>query len=218
MRVFQRDMTPYKTIDPFGNEVSFRPELRSDVGGIMAYHSTEGELLSIVLKYVEQRGLKPATLEDNARSTLEWAETLGQGGGTCSEHFGGHDVSALMFFTGWDIPFAKLGKDNTTLKRSIDGIVTESHGAYFAYLDNDNNLAFAYEPREKPSVPEKEVCAVYSPEDVDHLIKGLLYQSAKGLGRTSCRQLRGILECRFSEEFQREVVNHERDTWKVVKV
>ena len=205
MRVFQTDITPYKTIDPLGNEVSFRPEIDPDRGGIMAYHSTEGELLATVLKYVHQKGIKPASLEDNARATLEWASSLGQGGGTCTEHFGGFDNDARMFLTGWTIPLHKLDKNNTTTQHSCDGVIDGGGGVYMAYIDADENLVFAHEVRDKLPVPKKNILARYYPSDADNLIKGLLYQSAKGLGRTSCRQLRDILAYRFSEQFEADV-------------
>lgn len=205
MRVLQTDTTPYLTIDPLGNQVSFRPEISPDRRGIIAYHSTEGELLSIVLKYAEQIGIKPKSLTDNAKGTLEWAISLGQGGGTCAEHFGGFDRDVRMFFTEWNIPLPRLDKDNSATQNSFDGVVRNGGGVYMAYLDVDGNLVFAYEPKEQERIPKKNICALYYPDDVDHLIKGLLYQSAKGLGRTSCKQLVDILGYKMSDQFHLDV-------------
>ena len=217
MRVFQTDITPYATTDPFGNKVSFRPELDPDRRGIIAYHSTEGELLSIVLKYVEQIGIKPESLRDGARGTLEWATSLGQGGGTCAEHFGGCDQDARMFFTGWTVPLQRLDKKNTATQNSFDGLISNGDGIYMAYLDADNNLAFAYEPKEGKRMPKKDVRALYYPDDADHLIKGLLYQSAKGFGRTSCRQLIDILGYRLSDQFQVDVAEMQAEDRKLTQ-
>lgn len=210
LRAFQRDITPYKTIDPFGNEVSFRPEIESDLGGLMAYHSTEAVLLTIILRYVDQIGLKPESLKDGAKAIREWSATLGQHGMGCTEHFGGFDRESAMFFTGWGFPFRRLNDNGTTTGSSIDGIVTEGRGAYLAYLDKNNNLVFTFEPEKKSPNRPKKVNAIYHPEDIDPFIKGLLYQSAKGFGRTSCQQLRNILEYRFSDQLAKdlEIINH----------
>lgn len=205
MRVFQTDITPYKTVDPFGKEVSFRPELDLDRGGIIAYHSTEGELLITVLKYIHQIKLNADALDGNAKKTLAWAESLGQRGGGCAEHFGGLDQDARRFFVGWDLPLVELDKDNSTHQRSRDFIGTTGDGMYGAYLDCKNNLVFAYEPKNAIHSSQKNPVAVYSPEDATHLIKGLLFQSAKGLGRTSCKQLRSIIEYRVSGQIERDL-------------
>jgi len=217
MRIYQRDVTAYSTMDPFGNKVTFRPEIDPDRGGIMAYHSTEGEFLATILRYVEQRGIKPESLEDGAKKTLEWAASLGQGGGTCTEHFGGFDRDARRFFPGWKIPLWKLDKNNSTDKHSIDGIIDASGGVYMAYLNADENLVFSYESRDKERKSEKNVCAIFYPDDADHLIKGLIYQSAKGLGRTSCRQLINILEYRFSGQFEIDMREQEERFNKISK-
>ncbi|MEK6848827.1 MAG: hypothetical protein AABX65_04310, partial [Nanoarchaeota archaeon] len=54
LRVYQTDITPYKTIDPLGNRVAYRPETEPDRRVITAYHSTEGQMLTAVLKWIEQ--------------------------------------------------------------------------------------------------------------------------------------------------------------------
>ncbi|MFH1683134.1 MAG: hypothetical protein ABIA37_05040, partial [Candidatus Woesearchaeota archaeon] len=41
LRIFQTDIAPYPTIDPFGNLIEMRPEMDTDKHTIAAYHSTE---------------------------------------------------------------------------------------------------------------------------------------------------------------------------------
>ena len=71
--------------------------------------------------------------------------------------------------------------------------------------DSKNNLVFAIEPREEEASPEKRVATRFMPKEADHLIKGLLYQSAKGLGRTSGAQLIAMLEYRVSPEYDSDL-------------
>ncbi len=52
--------------------------------------------------------------------------------------------------------------------------------------------------------PRKRISMRFQPEDAEHLVKGLIYQSAKGRGGTSARQLLAIMEYRFSESFDRD--------------
>src|SRR3989344_3509125 len=108
LRVFQVDKTPYKTFDPVGNEVSYRPEFLSDKQGIWGYHSTEPALFASILRWIEQCRIPNESLEDKARKTIEWAKTLGQGGGSCAEHFGGFELNTRMNFVCWDYPLPVL--------------------------------------------------------------------------------------------------------------
>jgi hypothetical protein len=44
----------------------------------------------------------------------------------------------------------------------------------------------------------------FLPEDMDNVIRGLLYQAASGLGRTSARRLIDMMEYRFSPKFDKD--------------
>lgn len=207
MRIYQTDITPYETADPMGNTIHYRPQFRDDNGCIAAYHSTESAMLITVLKYAEQTkkrsSTKPKTLEDKAQSTIRWAKSFGQHGGGCAEHYGGFDRDAkLLFFPWWDCPLPVLNENNETNKQTHNCIPTAYGGDYGAYMSQRGELLFSHENFSKPST-KKGISAFYQPDEIDHLIKGLLYQSAMGLGRTSVRQLISILEYRFSEDFEK---------------
>ena len=201
LRVFQVDKTPYKTFDPVGNEVSYRPEFLSDKQGIWGYHSTEPALFASILRWIEQCRIPNESLEDKARKTIEWAKTLGQGGGSCAEHFGGFELNTRMNFVCWDYPLPVLDANNSTTQPVDRGVYTDGETAYFAYVNQENELVFSREKDPRAS-PKKEIRARFVPDDADHLIHGLIYQSAVGIGRTPAKALIDMLEYYFSEQFQ----------------
>ena len=49
-----------------------------------------------------------------------------------------------------------------------------------------------------------ENSVTFLPEDTNNLIKSLLYQAARGLGRTTERQLLDIIEYRYSSKTNKE--------------
>ena len=49
-RLFRTDITPYETLDPLGNKVNYRPQLRSDQKSISGYHSVEIDFFATILK------------------------------------------------------------------------------------------------------------------------------------------------------------------------
>ena len=96
--------------------------------------------------------------------------------------------------------------DNYTKDRPICGLGTTSEGSYGIYLTSKGELAFVYENFAKRELNlKKNISVSFYPEEISHVIEGLLYQSAKGLGRTSVKQLIDIVEYRFSDEFPREL-------------
>lgn len=204
LRVFQTDVAPYATTDPFGNGILLRPELPADRHIIAAYHSTEGSMLVAVMKYIEQQGIDTNYRSDGAKSLVEWGRSLGQGGGSCAEHFGGFDQSPMLFFSAYDIPIPQLSEENETDKHSTHWLGTIGDSGYGAYITHNGDLVFSHQNRDEMRNPKKSISARFLPEDAEHLVKGLIYQSAKGLGRTSARQLLGILEYRHSPQFKND--------------
>ena len=205
LRIFQKDMTPYDTYDPLGNLVEYRPLMRSDNRVIGGYHSTEGGLLVSVLKYVKQLNVRSEILKDR-NSVLEflaWAKSLGQGGGTCAEHFGGFDSYPMNFLHSMDVPLPVLDADRKTDEHTRDYVTTASHHklAYGLYVGLDQDLVFMIENLEEN---KKEFAASFHSDESDHLIKGLFFQSARGLGRTSVLQLIQILDFYTSGEYEKE--------------
>lgn len=207
LRILQRDITVYETTDPLGNRVAYRPETEEDSMPVSAYHSTEPYLLVALLKYVDQLGLKPKALKDNAGKTREWARSLGQGGYTCAEHFGGYDNDPRTFFVMWQTALPQLGSDykqNESWNPHM--LITESGSSYNIAIGPQREFMMVFRhkdaPKDAPTLYKG--AASFLPEEVDNVIKGLFIQAAEGLGRTSANQLASILEYRFSPQMQED--------------
>ena len=75
---------------------------------------------------------------------------------------------------------------------------TTGEGSYFTYVAHNGDFVLSYQDKENPVKP---INMRFLPEDAEHLVNGLIYQSAEGLGRTSAKQLLDIIEFRFSDVF-----------------
>lgn len=197
------DNTPYKTIDPLGNTVQFRPEYRN-TKYLSAYHSTECSLLVTLLRYIEQLDIKIPELENGAKELIEWSKTLGQVFGNAAD--AGFDSGfgvANKFNNGLPIPV--LNKRFQTNKNITYFVLTSGGGLYEAHIGPNQELMFSF--RSEKDIEEgkkkitKEPDIFFYPEEAKHLIKGLFVQASKGLGRTSVKQLRDVVEFRFSKQY-----------------
>ena len=102
-----------------------------------------------------------------------------------------------------------MNENNFTKEKTHYIISTVGDYIYRAYTNKNSELLFAIENPEKPS-NTKNIACKFIPSDADHLIKGLFYQSAKGLGRTSANTLIKILEYKFSEQFLRDLEENKK--------
>ncbi len=195
----QKNIAPYKTIDIFGNETRMRPLMRDDFYYLAGSHSVEDYFLASILKYIDQEGIETETYKDNAKSVIEWAKSLGQRGGSTTEHLSPNIERPEIVFTTSYTPMPRLDKDYQA-KTESRTMYSGNHGGYKSmYIGPDKELIFSGKKEEGKIIPS----AYFLPEEADHLIKGLLYQAARGLGRTPARQLINILEYRFSERFDK---------------
>ena len=173
---------------------------------------TQSEIKCLfALKWIEQCNIKSETLENKAQDVIKWAKSLGQRGGFTTEHFFGAPddlVTRTSFNFGTELP--RLDEKDRSEKESRYGLVVSQETYCGIYADLENNLVFAYEPRSKISPPEKKVELRFMPEEADHLVKGILYQSAMGLGRTSAAQLVAMLEYRFSPRYDSDLKEFSR--------
>ena len=204
LRVYQTDIAPYPTTDPFGNSIEMRPKTDADRHTIAAYHSTEGTMLVAVMKYIEQQSIKVEYQQDGAKQLIEWGRSLGQSGGSCTEHFGGFDQNPMFFFSGYEYPLPQLNKDNETDQHTNFWLGTTGESGYGAYIAHNGDLVFSHQGRDAMRNPKKIIAARFLPDDAKHLVKGLVFQATKGLGRTSGRQLLDILEYRHSTKFEKK--------------
>ena len=204
LRIYQTDTTPYLTTDPFRDQIGMRPEMDADRHTIAAYHSTEATLMVAVMKYVEQQGIETEYQKDNSRQLIDWGRSLGQGGRTCAEHFGGFDQEPMMFFVEYGFPIPQLNEANKSEEHPSFGLGTLMGGWYGIYIAHNGDLILSYLTQEKMKDPVKQISARFLPGDAEHLVRGLIYQAAAGLGRTSARQLLDLLDYRYSAKFKHD--------------
>ena len=200
MRIFRTDVTPYETIDPLGNRVSFRPEMNADKGVVAPYHSVEDSFLGAVMTWVDQAGISAPSLNEGLQDTIKWAHSLGQAGGNTAEHLfrGVDDLRLHMNYTTEKLPVL----DENDHSERMSSFWLPSSGAdhgYPMYVGNSGNFVLASENIRKPS-DKKNIAVEFTPQEADHLVNGVLYQAAKGLGRTSSAQLLSMLERRLQDK------------------
>ena len=202
LRIHQVDVTAYKTFDPLGNEVFYRPSFGVDRNGVSGYHSTEASLLVSLIKWAEQNEIPSEMLEDSASKLLIFATSLGQKVGNAAECITGRDMNFFSLFVSFSDTIPALDENYSTKQYTFDRVMTTSEGTYGIYIDPNKNLIFSYEGGSSKIKPKKRIQASFLPSEVDHLLKGLFYQSSEGLGRTSVRELSSVLGYRYSEQFE----------------
>lgn len=209
LRVYQRDVTPDLTVDPFGNEVSFRQVLEEDARGAYAYHSTERSFLVAVLKYIHHLKLPSEMMEEGGKPLLELISTQGAHLGAFADagHYGGID-GPRTYLLSFALPLGKID-ENGLAKRAtpVDSLTcVGSQGAYCGYgfyVGPENELIITSEPGGK-SKTEKRIAAVYQPSEVDDLLKGIFYQTAQGLGRTSVQEMVDIITYMSTDQMKQD--------------
>ncbi len=137
----------------------------------------------------------PELLKNNAESLFAWTKSRKQQGNATTESLGGLSSRKIEEYF-WDFlsPMPVLdSSDNAQEDSSFSIPKTESF--YSAYVDAQGDLIFAYESH-LPTSPErvKHASVRYLPSEVDHLLKGIIYQAATGLGRTPANKLTRIVE------------------------
>jgi len=62
--IHQRDITPYRTLNPLGEEVTYRPVTREDSQRVCASYSVEPGFLTSLLRFATQHNMQLPVLED----------------------------------------------------------------------------------------------------------------------------------------------------------
>ncbi len=200
LRILQQDRTPYSTVNPFGARVHYRRLGLADKKVVEADHSTEGYLLLSILKYIDQMGLQPAILENGAISATQYAAISVRNDGIKQYAYMEKDYGVLpVLFKSWDTPVPII-KDNKIPDGSFAHFLPSSFGGGYSICTNEaGELIIGRKIRNEVDV---ENAVTFIPEDMDNLLKGLLYQSARGLGRTPTRHLLDMLDYRYSPDFK----------------
>ncbi len=200
MRIFQRDITPYETTDPFGKRVYYRRLGIADKKTVEASQSTESYFLISILKYVEQLGLKPDIVENGAMTTNQYITNIG-----AMEMIERHkkatkdNESIRTLFRTWEVPLPRVYGGKVDDSKFAHFIPSTLGGGYNLCISENNELVIGRKIRKEIDV---ENSVTFLPEDTNNLIKSLLYQAARGLGKTTERQLLDIIEYRYSTEMK----------------
>lgn len=202
--VIQTDKTPYETIDPLGNPVLYRPVLDSDENFISAAHSTEPQLLAILMKYAKESKL----LNNKGKELIEYAKSIAKSGlETCAEHHSPNYMHPGIYLNVLDTPIPEINDEQWLI--SPYQIGTQSEGAYCAYLQ-EGELVFRYLTVKGKEIKKGPAGVRFGQEDVDDALKSLLHQSAKFIGRTSLEQLVDVVKYRYSSEFEKDMKEYKQ--------
>ena len=200
MRIFQQDITPYETMDPFGKRVFYRRLGIADKSTVEASSSTESYLLISILKYAEQLGLKPDILEKGAVTTNQYLTNVGSVEMEKRHRIVNKDTESIkMLFRAWEVPLPTVSGGKVKDSKFAHFIPSTLGGGYNICIGENNELVIGRKIRNEIDV---ENSVTFLPDDTNNLIKSLLYQAARGLGRTTERQLLDIIEYRYSAEMK----------------
>lgn len=203
LSIKQTELTPYPTVDPFGNSVPYRPITRKDRKTMSPYHSTETSLLIAVLDYIDQREVPSEIARDKAQKIIAEIRSGTSRRGNWAESFSGADDHMSLYFVGYGRPLAEFTPEGNLTHSSGHGLTVEGgRGAYIACITPEGNLGFYYRSATTKDKPEIKV--EFQASEIDHVIKGLVHQSTNGLGRTSPGTLANALAYRFSDNFTKE--------------
>ncbi|TSC79661.1 MAG: hypothetical protein G01um101425_592 [Candidatus Peregrinibacteria bacterium Gr01-1014_25] len=193
LRIYRTDLTFDPTIDPFGNAVSYRPTTSRDAKIIAAYHSQEPTLLAALLKWAHHEQIESPLLANSAKEFLEEMSTWDSRLANAADA-GYGDVRPNMHFIGFDRPLSRPGGKETAI------LPREYHKVYLMHTDSEGNFAISNPEADEQTAPE-DPHMVFPKAEFDTVLRGLFMQTRMGLGRTSLRQLRSVLEYYFSPKF-----------------
>jgi hypothetical protein len=203
--LLQTDVTPYPTLDPLGHEVSYRPECRKDMKGLFSHHSVEGNFLAILLKYAEQERISSPLLQERARPLIDYVRSLGQSIGFTTEHLTGTGLNPRILFAGYDAPLTNVDENLRSEGRRNWCFLSSSDNPYLVHVGRQRDLVFLQNVGE-----ERTVAASFQPAELDDLLRGWMFQAAKGLGRTSARELVAALTYKFSGRYEQDLEQFRR--------
>jgi hypothetical protein len=189
--IIQRaNITSYKTTDPFGKNVSYRPFLEEDRSGLSLAPTGENHLLAAIIKYVDQEKISSEVLQNNAEEFINEQKK--------KPHFNAStsiDPSSV-FFRYYDQAIPVIGEKQTT-----HHFITKKSGKWHGvYINDEKDLVFA---AMKDDNTPKSTSLVIPKTEIDQLLKGMFSLSGKGLLCGGHKKLVDTLEYRFSEQFVR---------------
>ncbi len=202
LTIYQTDLTNYQTIDPFNNRVFFRPITQDDRYCVRAYHSNEPLLLIGILKYIHQEKIK-SDLLSNPKEFNNWIGKLSKRGGNFADAGCGGSHPEILFNLFKEIKMQKLDNEMKFKGRPYSryGVSMQSEGFFGMYIQ-DEKLIFSRTDLNKDNIVSN-IFAKFYPQEVDDILRGIFYQVASGLGRSSITQVKDILN-HYLENFHQK--------------
>lgn len=202
LRIEQTEVTSYRTHDPLGNEVLYRPITRKDKKRLAAYHSTEATVLVAALDFIDQRKLDSEIVKDKAKTIIREIQGGERTLGNWAQAFDRATGEMGIEFACYGFPFAEIDQTGKITNPGGYSLAIENMEArYTACVTSQGNLGFYIKGRKDVERPHMEI--EFQASEIDHLIRGLVYQARNGLGRTNPDTIANILRHRFSEGFQK---------------
>lgn len=198
--VRQIDVTAYPTRDPLGNAVSYRPATNYDCITVLSHQHAEPDLLVAILQYVGQMKLRPKSLEQ-ATDTQKWVRSLGQRSCTSAERTIGRARREPGFLfdmtSGMEMP--KTDRNYALREYSSYCLPAKQSGGftYEIHIGAKDEMVIPLRQVGEQANADPMKTVSFAQNDMDSLIRSLLFQCASGIGRTPARDLIHLLEYRL---------------------
>jgi hypothetical protein len=178
LTIYQTDITAYETVDPLGNKVLYRPVTSFDSKGITTAHFTESTFLFAILKYVEQLGLKPACLENDAKTIIELVKSLGEERKIQPHRLSEFKREAKNLFISNVYPLPQLDSKGETKDRFLYALPKNFEGYFFMAVGPEGEFLIGNQNNAKNSMNLNSTIS-FLPQEIDDVIKGLFYLPSK---------------------------------------
>tara|TARA_Y100000310_G_C20697063_1_gene826437 strand:- start:298 stop:807 length:510 start_codon:yes stop_codon:yes gene_type:complete len=161
------------------------------------------------MKWIEQTRIESKVLENPGFALSQLAASyrteVDLMSATRTEHFSPVREKPIMHFTRYDQTMPKFGPlSNTNFWFPANSQKVQ----WGFYIGKKNELVISrdriIEERDKTGI-EKEIRAVFLPEDADELLKSLFIQAANLRGRTPVSEILKIIQFKTSGMYEREI-------------
>lgn len=186
LRIYQEDVTEYDVIDPFGNEVLYRPKIRDeDSFALIGYHSTEISFLGALLAYHKTLKFESEYLK-KPKKLLEFVlDNSSTIFGSTTEHLSKGIENLSVSTIDVDVKYVIL--DESNLEKKFLPIMTENNHSNIPYVNENKELVYR-------NWNNKDVFRMQA-KDFDSVLESLMYQATNYLGRTNSNTLLATISC-----------------------
>jgi len=188
LQLSQTDVSPYVVIDPFNSFTFCRPIVNADRTFVTMAKGSAVPLLASVLQYVKQYDLKPTVLQDGGQALIESSlKSL-----KAPQHDSNPNIEEIYQGRRDHFPMIR-DTDRKVVKNTTHFIGSQIGYLYGLYANTKRQLVFSRQARDEPVTLLRKETMVFQDTDVDHLIRGLFAQTARGVGGVSVQDLAATL-------------------------